>query len=340
MRSSTSSARRLALAAAGAAALAWAALRRPPYALRGRVVLITGGSRGLGLVLARELAQKGARLALFARDARELERARVELVARGASVVTIAGDVRDADDVERAVRETLATFGAVDVLVNNAGVIQVGPFANMSDADFAESLDVHFWGPLHAIRAVLPGMRRRGSGRIVNVASIGGKVAVPHLVPYCAGKFALVALSDGLRAELAQDGIRVTTVAPGLMRTGSHVKATFKGDHRREFRWFAAGASAPALAVPAERAARAIVRAIERGAPSLTIGVAARVAIAAEALAPGLAGRTAALVDRLLPGDVGPAGDTTKRGEELPASPALLWVTAHGRAAAARNNET
>jgi NAD(P)-dependent dehydrogenase (short-subunit alcohol dehydrogenase family) len=340
MRSSTSSARNALVLALGAGAVAWAALRRPTYALRGRVVLITGGSRGLGLVLARELAQKGARIALFARDARELERARIELVGRGASVLALPGDVRDASDVARAVGETEATFGGVDVLVNNAGVIQVGPFAHMTDADFEESLDVHFWGPLRTIRAVLPAMRRRGSGRIVNIASVGGKVAVPHLLPYCAGKFALVGLSDGLRAELAGDGIRVTTVAPGLMRTGSHLKASFKGDHRREFRWFAAGASAPALAVSAQHAARAIVRAIERGQPSLTIGVAARMAIAAEALAPGLAARTAALADRLLPNDAGPAGDTRRLGEDLGASRTLQWVTALGRAAAAQNNET
>ena len=340
MRSSTSSARSALVLAVGAAGLAWVALRRPAYALRGRVVLITGGSRGLGLVLARELAKKGARLALLARDARELERARIELVGRGASVLALPGDVRDPSDVERAVSETETTFGAVDVLVNNAGVIQVGPFAHMTDADFEESLDVHFWGPLHAMRAVLPGMRRRGSGRIVNIASVGGKIAVPHLLPYCAGKFALVGLSDGLRAELARDGIRVTTVAPGLMRTGSHLKASFKGDHRREFRWFAAGASAPALAVSAEYAARAIVRAIERGQPSLTIGAGARVAIAAQALAPGLAARAAAFVDRLLPGEAGPAGNTRRLGEDLRTSRTLEWVTTLGRAAAAQNNET
>ena len=115
-------------------------------------------------MLARALATKGARLSLLARDARELERARIELVGRGASVLALPGDVRDPSDVERAVSETETTFGAVDVLVNNAGVIQVGPFAHMTDADFEESLDVHFWGPLRAIRAVLPGMRRRGIG--------------------------------------------------------------------------------------------------------------------------------------------------------------------------------
>ena len=162
MRSSTSSARSALALSVGAAALAWAALRRPTYALRGRVVLITGGSRGLGLVLARELARKGARLALVARDAHELDRARAELVGRGASVLALTADVRDPESILRAVRETEATYGAVDVLVNNAGVIQVGPFAHMTDADFEESLDVHFWGPLRAIRAVLPGMRRRG----------------------------------------------------------------------------------------------------------------------------------------------------------------------------------
>jgi short-subunit dehydrogenase len=130
-------------------------------------------------------------------------------------------------------------------------------------------------------------MRRRGFGRIVNIASIGGEAAVPHLVPYCVGKFALVGLSDGLRAELAQEGILVTTVSPGLMRTGSHLKALFKGRHRQEYGWFASAASAPVLSVSAEHAARIIVRACERGAAKVVIGLPARALVAAERRAVG-----------------------------------------------------
>lgn len=343
MRSSSSFARNAGLAGLGvaaAAALAVLALRKTRrLSLDGRVVLITGGSRGLGLVLARAFAARGARVALMARDSAEVRRAVADVTSRGGEALGVPGDVREAPDVERVVAEVEAAWGPIDVLVNNAGVIQAGPIEHMSEDDFRESLEVHFWGPLYAISSVLPGMRRRGTGRIVNVASVGGKVAIPHLVPYCVGKFALVALSDGLRAELAQHDIRVTTVAPGLMRTGSHLKARFKGRQNREFAWFAAAASSPGLAVSAERAARAIVDACERGAPSLTIGTPARALIAAEALAPGLAGEILATVDRFLPATTGPDGDRLRAGEDVGASPVLDWITSLGRAAAARNNE-
>jgi short-subunit dehydrogenase len=105
---------------------------------------------------------------------------------------------------------------------------------------------IHFWAPFYAMQAVLPQMRERGAGRIVNISSIGGKVAVPHLAPYCASKFALVGLSKAMRIELAKDNIFVTTVCPGLMRTGSHVNAVFKGQNEKEFAWFSIGnASCP-----------------------------------------------------------------------------------------------
>ena len=163
------------------------------------------------------------------------------------------------------VAEAERKLGRIDILVNNAGLIQVGPFSEMTVLDFERTMDVIFWGSLYTTMAVLPSMRERGTGSIVNITSIGGKVSIPHLLPYSCAKFATVALSEGLRTELAPEGIRVTTIVPGLMRTGSHLKAEFKGQHAREYAWFSAGAGTSLVSISAERAARSIVRAAVRG---------------------------------------------------------------------------
>ncbi|HEY1187856.1 MAG TPA: SDR family oxidoreductase, partial [Gemmata sp.] len=201
---------------------------KPRYDFRNRHVLITGGSRGLGLVLARQLAGSGARLSICSRDASELSRALGELEGAGARVAAIECDVTDRDRVRELVAVARQRNGPIDVLINNAGVIRVGPAETMRAEDYEQSLQTHFWAPLYTTLEVLPEMKARRSGRIVNVASVGGKVAVPHLLPYSAGKFALVGFSDGLRAEVARHGIVVTTACPGLMRTGSHLNAEFK----------------------------------------------------------------------------------------------------------------
>src|SRR5204862_4688180 len=133
------------------------------------------------------------------------------------------------------------------VLINNAGVITVGPFEDFSKADFDEAMAIHFWAALYTLKAALPHMRKAGGGRVVNISSIGGKVGVPHLAAYCASKFALTGFSQSIRAELAKDNIRVTTVAPGLMRTGSHVNAKFKGNHAAEFAWFSVSSGTPLI---------------------------------------------------------------------------------------------
>src|SRR5919202_1140006 len=206
--------------------------------LAGKAALVTGGSRGLGFLVARELARGGAKVAIVARDRAELERAQSALEAEGAQVLALVGDVADKNRVDEVVKTVITHFGGLDVLVNNAGVIQVGPVTAMTQDDFKLCLDIMFWGVLHPTLAVLPHMRERRSGRIVNVTSIGGKISAPHVLPYSTAKFATVALSEGLRAELARDGIAVTTVVPGLMRTGSHVNAYFKGDQAKEFVWF------------------------------------------------------------------------------------------------------
>jgi short-subunit dehydrogenase len=206
----------------------------------------------------------------------------------------------------------------------------------MTMEDFEEAMDIHFWAPLYATLAVLPEMKRRGWGRIVNISSIAGKVAIPHLVPYSASKFALAGLSDGLRAELAQDGILVTTVCPGLMRTGSPRNAWFKGNHEAEYAWFVVGDSLPGLSVNAERAARKVVEACRRGSAELVIGTQAKLAALTRALSPGLLEGVLAYMNRLLPQD---SSTDRYRGSESETPLTRSWVTELTRRAAQRNNE-
>ncbi|HEU4594032.1 MAG TPA: SDR family NAD(P)-dependent oxidoreductase [Pyrinomonadaceae bacterium] len=331
----------LMLAAVGAGALlaARAAFkRRKDYDLRGKVVLITGGSRGLGLVMAREFAREGASVAICARDRIELERAQADLAAQGADVFAFPCDVTDRAQVKELVEVVTAHFGRIDVLVNNAGVIQVGPVEVMTLEDYEQAMAVHFWGPLYTMLAVVPQMRKRGEGRIVNISSIGGKISVPHLVPYSASKFALAGLSEGMRAELAKDGVVVTTVCPGLMRTGSPRNATFKGQHRAEYAWFAISDALPVTSIQAERAARQIVAACRRGEAELIITTQAVAAIRFHQLFPEASNDVLALVNRLLPGPGG-IGRKRAKGRDSESSLAPSLLTTLSDRAAERNNE-
>ncbi|HEX2250393.1 MAG TPA: SDR family oxidoreductase, partial [Gemmatimonadales bacterium] len=199
------------------------------YTIQGKTVLITGGSRGLGLALAREFARWGARLAICGRDPEALERARASLARAGGEVIAVPCDVTDQRSVESLVEEVRRRLGPVDILINNAGVIEVGPAETMSVVDFEEAMGTNFWGMVYPTLAVLPEMRERKTGRIVNITSIGGKLGIPHLLPYSASKFAAVGFSQGLRAEIAGEGVKVVTVVPGLMRTGSPRNAIFRG---------------------------------------------------------------------------------------------------------------
>jgi len=308
----------------------------------GRVVIITGGSRGLGLVMARRFVDEGARVVLLARDMDELERAREELDGRGrGEVMAIRCDVRRRADVRAAVDMVLDKWRTVDVLVNNAGIIQVGPLEHMDHEDFENAMATHFWGPLHLMLEVTPVMRHRRFGRIVNISSIGGRIAVPHLAPYSASKFALVGLSDAVRAELDPYGVRVTTVAPGLMRTGSPVNAQFKGQHEAEYAWFKIASSIPGLTIDADRAAAKILEACRYGDPSLTITPQAKLAAAANQVLPAAVARAMMLVTRALPKENGTRGNTTKLGIQNEArsrwTPSL--VTRLTDSAAVANNE-
>ena len=326
-------------ALAGGALLAKSTIDRlREYNLQNKTVLITGGSRGLGLVLAREFAREGARLVLCARDEQELEYARMDLGELGAEVMIVKCDVRNKQDVADMIAAVESRFGGVDVLVNNAGVIQVGPIEVMTHEDFERAMQTHFWGPLNTIMAVLPTMRARRQGRIVNISSIGGKVSVPHLVPYNASKFALVGLSKGLRAELKKDGIVVTTICPGLMRTGSPRNAEFKGKHRLEYAWFSISDALPMLTVSAENAARQIVRACKRGRAELVISIPAKLAVLFEALFPEAMYDLLGIVNQFLPGPGG-VGTERMKGRESESAWSPSWLTVLNEEAALRNNE-
>ncbi len=304
----------------------------------GRVVVITGGSRGLGLVIARQLATEGARLCLLARNEEELARA-AEQFPPDSQVMTLRCDVRRRADVRAAVDAILDRWTVIDVLINNAGVIQVGPLEHMTTDDFENAMATHFWGPLHLMFEIVPSMRRRGFGRIVNISSIGGRVAVPHLAPYCASKFALAGLSDGVRTELDQYGIRVTTVAPGLMRTGSPVNASLKGQHEAEYAWFAISDSLPGLSASAEAAASRIIDACRHGDPELTITIPARLAIIANYVAPAAIARALMVANRFLPGPAGANGDFGRRGSASTSKWAPSAATVLTDKAAVVNNE-
>ncbi|MGW6918183.1 SDR family NAD(P)-dependent oxidoreductase [Kitasatospora sp. NPDC054939] len=311
--------------------------------LAGRTALVTGSSRGLGLLIAGELADRGCRVMLCGRDRTTLERAVRQLAGRPGAVAGTPCDLMDPqapNDLLTAVRRR---FGAeVDLLVNNAGLIQVGPVEAMQEEDFRRAHELMAMAPLRLVQAVLPSMRARGSGSIVMISSIGGRVAAPHLLPYVAAKFALTGLSEGLAAELSQHGIRVTTVLPGLMRTGSPTAAEFTGQPGREYAWFAPAASLPLLSMDAGRAARRIVRAVERGRRELVLTPPAKAAVLAHGIAPATTGRVLGLAARLLPA----AGGAPEHGvpgagaaaRHRPGGP-VDRLTALGRRAGRRHNE-
>ncbi|MCU1261173.1 MAG: short-chain dehydrogenase/reductase [Bryobacterales bacterium] len=268
--------------------------------LKGQVVLITGGSKGLGIALARRFAKEGCRLALCARNADELHRARLDLESTGADILTIVCDVTDQNSVRQMIAAAQRHFGNIDILVNNAGQIVVGPIASMTVEDFESAMKVMFWGVVYPTLALLPSFLERKKGRIVNITSFGGKVSVPHLVPYTCAKFAATGFSEGLRAELLGKGIKVTTIAPGLMRTGSFVNALFKGDREAEARWFSLAASMPLLTVDADKAAQEILTATKRGEAERILTSPAKLMSGLHGIAPGITADLLGIVAGLL----------------------------------------
>jgi short-subunit dehydrogenase len=286
------------------------------YDLKGKVVLITGGSRGLGLELARQFARKGASIAICSRTTSQLSNAKIELEKMGANVMALPVDITKNDEVKLWIRDVINHFGRVDVLVNNAGTIQVGPQDAMNLEDYKTAMDTNFWSALYTMHACLPHFSMQGGGRILNITSIGGKVAVPHLLPYSASKFALVGLSEGMHAELKKENIHVTTVVPNLMRTGSPRNVTIKGDHQAEYDWFKFSDSLPLTSQAVEVAAKSIVSALEYGKAVAVLTWTAKLATLLNGLAPSWVGMLFSLANSFLPENI-PGGAYPKKGHEL-----------------------
>jgi NAD(P)-dependent dehydrogenase (short-subunit alcohol dehydrogenase family) len=307
--------------------------------LSGKVALITGASRGLGLALARHCAELGCDLVICARNEGELHAAAADLSRCGARVLPVVCDVGDEQQVARMVAQANSHFGRIDLLFNVAGIITVGPLETQTLNDFEEAMRVMFWGIVYPTLAVLPQMIARGSGHIANVTSIGGKVSVPHLVPYNCAKFAAVGFSEGIHAELRRHGIFVTTVVPGLMRTGSHRNAYFKGDHRAEYTWFSLGATLPLVSMDADRAARSMVRAVRRRQAEIILTPQARAIATLHGIFPGLTSELMALVHSMLPGTGAEAVTGRHLGRDSETAVTRSPITALGRSAARKFNQ-
>lgn len=273
--------------------------------------LVMGASRGLGLLVSEELLRRGFVVHGCARDEDELQGAARILAAAvpGARYVPRVCDVRDAQAVSAVVEEVVAAHGRLDVAIHVAGVIQVGHADTVTLGHYHDAVDTMLWGPVHLALASLPHMREAGRGRIGIVSSVGGLVAVPRLVPYSVAKFGAVGLAEGLYAELAGTGVTVTTVTPGLMRTGGHTHARFVDDAVTDYAWFAPLASLPGLSISAERAARRIVSGVLSGNPTVELTPLTIIGRRVHGLAPATTVRAMGLVSRLMPGPRGSAAD-------------------------------
>jgi len=309
---------------------------------RGKVVVITGGSRGLGLAMAEEFGRRGALLVLAARNEVQLADARRQLLDRGVvksadDVLIVAADLRNPEEASRLIDEATRRFGRVDVLINNAGVITVGPVENQTLEQFHEVMESNFYTGLHCTLAVLPQMLQRREGAIANVTSIGGRISVPHLLPYCASKFAAVGFSEGLGMEVRSKGIRITTICPGLMRTGSHRNALFTGDASREYQWFSLAANLPGASASARHAARKIANGIAAGCAEITITPQALIAARFGNLSPEAKRIAMMAMHMALPDPMG-GQNTPHRGEEV-RERELFPAATIGSSAAKRYNQ-
>ncbi len=330
----------LALAAGGAVTMSVLRSRRR-VDLNDRVVFITGGSRGLGLLLAQRFIDEGARVAFCARNGREVERARQQLSFGGATVFGYVCDVSRREEVEATIQRVEADLGPIEVLVNNAGTITLGPVESMTVEDFEREMSVHFFGQLYTTMAIAPGMRERKWGRIVNISSIGGRFNTPHLAAYNAAKFASAGLSQSMRVELSKYNIYTTTVFPFLMRVGSFINADVKGQHKKEWAIGQLMDSLPFTSTTGERTAEAIIEAAKWGDATLVPSKRASATVLFANVFPNLFQDLMALANRFMPAPDGPEslGLGSKKGYESTSILAPSPLTAKNDEAAIKNNE-
>ena len=249
----------------------------------GKVVLITGASEGIGAACAAAFRERGARLSLTARTESKLA------AVAGSDALVTAGDVTSEDARRLVVDRTIDRYGAIDILVNNAGMGIYAPSFRASMDDVHRLFELNLFAPLALTQLVVPHMRERGSGAIVNVGSIAGKVTLPWFTMYSASKYALGSWSDGLRMELKPYGIHVMIVCPGYVKTAfqSHVLAGRPPEKVQQGKRFA---------ITAEQCARAIVRGVERDARTVVTPAGGWLFILAERLFPAFVdGRMAAI---------------------------------------------
>src|SRR4030081_2938870 len=222
----------------------------------GKVVVVTGASMGIGEAIAKVFADEGARVVLLSRDATRAEAAR-QRIGHMERTLAMACDVRQREEIDRAIALTLHNFGRVDVWVNNAGVGIRDTVADAEPSAIRELFETNFFGAVACMQAVVPSMRDSGGGAIINISSVAGHLPVPFMSIYCASKFAMNAIGKGARLELKRDHINVLTVCPGYVRTdfGKHVVADGKFNVRPQ----------SVQGVTAERVARAAYRGYRKG---------------------------------------------------------------------------
>ena len=317
---------------------------RGGYRFAGKPCVVTGGSRGFGLVLARRLVRAGAKVAGCARSEDQVRRAADELARRGDPARVVGGvcDVTDRGSVRRFLSRVTEKLGPVEVLVNNAGLISFGPQASLTPQDYEDSLATHFWGPYFFTEECLPEMKRRRAGRILNVASIGGRVPLVHGNAYTVGKHALVGYSEGLRTEACKHGVYVTTACPGLMRTGSPRHALIRGKHEVEYAGFKILDSLPGLSCSAEHAADACLAALSAGKPEVVPPLPFAAVAAFHGAFRNLSLDLLGLLGRVMPDAPGPVGAQTTpavKGYEAETPLTQRPLTELTRRAAVRNNE-
>ena len=242
--------------------------------IAGRVAFITGASEGIGAATAAEFRRRGARVALMARSQDKLSKVAVT------EDLAIAGDVTDAATREEAVQRALQRFGAIDILINNAGRGLYSPAWKAPDADVRAMFDLNFFAPLAMTRLVVPGMQQRRSGVIVNISSIAGKVTLPWFTLYSASKYALGSLTDGLRMELKPHGIHAMTVCPGYVKTRFQQNVYGGVPPNRVLK------GRDTVAITAEECAKAIADGVEREARTVVTPRLGWLFVAAERLFP------------------------------------------------------